>query len=90
MAQAGLLGNSKEHLVLLLESLRLFLSFVFGLLVLFHSFIPNSHRFSSSILYGLLVGMLSKHSPRKCVTYTFTQAFLIYCKAHSGAGYRDA
>ena len=52
MAQAGLLGDAKEHLVLLLRRFKLFIPFVFRLLVLFHSLRPISHRSSQSILDG--------------------------------------
>ena len=50
MAQAGMFGGGIEHLVLLFRSFQLFLSFVFRLLVLFHSLRPSSHKSSHSIL----------------------------------------
>ena len=59
-AQARLLGNSKEHLVLILESLQLFLPFNFEIIVLFHSFTPTPHRFSQSILDDIMVSTLAK------------------------------
>ena len=62
MTRAGLLGNAKEHLVLILEILQLFLPFNFLILVLFHSFSPTSHKSPQSILDGLLVGTLAKNS----------------------------
>ena len=58
--QDGLLGNSKIYIVLLIESLHIFLPFTLGLIVMFHSFIPTSHRSSQSIFDGLLVGTISK------------------------------
>ena len=59
-ARAGLIGNAKEHLVLILESLQIFLSFFFGLLILFHRYSPTSHRSSQSILDVIMVGKFSK------------------------------
>ena len=45
---------------MLLEILQLFPPFVFGILALFHSFGPTSHRSSKPILAGLLVRVLAK------------------------------
>ena len=50
MALAGFIGNAIEHLVLLLEIFKLFLPFVFGILILIQIISPTYHRSSHSIL----------------------------------------
>ena len=56
MAQAGILGNDIEHIVLLLKIFQIFLPFVFILLVMIHDISPNYQRPSHYILDGS-VGM---------------------------------
>ena len=48
--RAGLLGDAKEHIFMILKSFQLFLTFALRILVLFHSIGPNSHRSYQSII----------------------------------------
>ena len=57
---AGFLGDAIEHIVQLLESLKIFLSFTFRLLILFQKLIPTLHGSSQSILDGIIVGTFVK------------------------------
>ena len=52
MARAGFLGNAEHNIVLLLKIFQLFLTFIFRLLVLFHSLVPTSQVSSQFILDG--------------------------------------
>ena len=63
-SQSGLLGNIKEHRILLLESLQLFLPFTCLLILLSHRFSPTYHSSSQYILDVFLFGTLSK----KCLS----------------------
>ena len=58
--ETDFLAMLKSILFLSLESLKLFLTFTFGLVLPLHSFSPTSRRSSQSIFDGLLVDMLTK------------------------------
>ena len=59
-AWAGLLKNSVNRFVLLLERFQTFPLFIFELLILCHSFRPTSHGSSQSIPGGIMIRALAK------------------------------
>ena len=48
--RAGFIGDGKEHIVLILKRVQIFIPFIFRLLLLFNNITPTSHRSSNSIL----------------------------------------
>ena len=59
-ARAGLLGNAIKIFILLPDIPQIFLLFMFGIIILYHSFCPTNWGYYQSVLGGLLVGLLAK------------------------------